>query len=115
MKACVRCSREFDPTGKPSKRFCTSECARAARSGFRKNRERALLRDSFTCQICKIAPATCVHHIVFLSEGGTHDLSNLLSVDADCHLHIHGKVSRKSERKTNEEITSRGYENARAA
>ena len=32
-----------------------------------------------------------VHHIVHISEGGTHDESNLMSLCRSCHERIHKK------------------------
>jgi len=36
-------------------------------------------------------PTEQVHHILPLSEGGTHDESNLMSLCASCHAKIHAK------------------------
>lgn len=98
MKNCVRCNKTFDARGKAGKAFCTKECARAARgSEFRKNRQRALIRDNGQCRQCGSTKKVQVHHIVFLSQSGTNELSNLICLCADpCHLAAHGKKSRKS-------------------
>ena len=39
------------------------------------------------CQRCN-APATDVHHILPVRQGGTHDPSNLISLCASCHMSI---------------------------
>lgn len=58
------------------------------------------IRDSYVkthpfCEICyakgKIAPVDEVHHKIPLSEGGTHDRSNLISLCSSCHRKIHAK------------------------
>jgi hypothetical protein len=52
-------------------------------------------RDSFTCQYCgKSAPTVVLHvdHITPVKEGGTNDITNLITACADCNL---GKGARK--------------------
>ena len=52
-------------------------------------------RDSFTCQYCgKSAPDVVLHvdHIKPVKEGGTNDITNLVTACADCNL---GKGARK--------------------
>lgn len=52
-------------------------------------------RDSFTCQYCgKSAPDVVLHvdHIKPIKEGGTNDITNLVTACADCNL---GKGARK--------------------
>ena len=45
------------------------------------------------CEMCKeqgrYVLATLVHHILPISEGGTHDESNLMSLCVSCHERIH--------------------------
>lgn len=45
------------------------------------------------CEQCKengvLRPVEEVHHKVPLSEGGTHDESNLISLCKECHARIH--------------------------
>ena len=48
------------------------------------------------CELCfkryqKLTPAEHVHHITPLSEGGTHDFDNLMSLCQSCHSHIHAE------------------------
>ena len=47
------------------------------------------------CEVCKkqgrITPAEEVHHIKPLSQGGTHDDSNLMSLCKECHSRITAK------------------------
>ena len=47
------------------------------------------------CEVCKrngnLTPAEEVHHIVPLSQGGTHDDSNLMSLCKSCHSEITAK------------------------
>lgn len=54
-----------------------------------RQRDAVLARDR-RCVGCGARAALCqIHHIVWLSRGGTHDLSNLVLVCYDCHFHIH--------------------------
>lgn len=62
------------------------------------NRWGAIQRDGQECQDCgaDVGPRSypgvmewAVHHIVPLEEGGTHRLSNLVTLCADCHRERH--------------------------
>lgn len=56
---------------------------------WRRLRERILERDLYTCQNNQCAKVTDyleVDHIISLSQGGTDDESNLMSLCPDCHL-----------------------------
>lgn len=57
-------------------------------------RKLALERDGNRCQICLafgiLRKAESVHHIQPLSQGGTHNLDNLISVCWSCHNIIEG-------------------------
>lgn len=56
---------------------------------WRRIRERVLKRDGYLCQPCRrkgrLTPAAEVHHVKALSQGGTDDDGNLLSMCSDCH------------------------------
>lgn len=53
-------------------------------------RKRVLRRDSFECQNCGVSNTTLhVHHETPISQGGGHELSNLVTVCADCHAKLH--------------------------
>ena len=55
------------------------------------------------CEVCLAAgrytPAEAVHHIKPLSQGGTHDISNLKAVCKACHARIHGEMGDRWSRK----------------
>ena len=61
-------------------------------SAWRRIRDRHLAGHPL-CEMCKeqgrYVLATLVHHIKPLSEGGTHDEGNLMSLCASCHERIH--------------------------
>lgn len=48
------------------------------------------------CEQCmkdgRFIPVEHVHHIIPLSEGGTHDPDNLMSLCKSCHSRIHAKM-----------------------
>lgn len=49
-------------------------------------RQRILLRDEYTCQICgRVSAQLEVDHIVPLSMGGNNSISNLQSLCKTCH------------------------------
>jgi 5-methylcytosine-specific restriction enzyme A len=47
------------------------------------------------CELCRqegrMIPATLVHHIKNIKEGGTHDEENLMALCNSCHSHLHAK------------------------
>ena len=62
--------------------------------GYANAREHALVRDKYTCQCC--GKKNCrleVHHIVFIRNGGSDTLENLITLCEDCHKAVHlGKI-----------------------
>lgn len=55
-----------------------------------------LLRDKFTCQLCKKKNNSRLeaHHIVFRANGGLDSLDNLITLCSTCHAKVHsGKAS----------------------
>ena len=46
-------------------------------------------RDGYKCGNCGSTTNIDVHHIVPLSQGGTHELGNLRTLCHDCHKKIH--------------------------
>ena len=61
-------------------------------SAWRRIRDSHLV-GSPLCEMCKererYVRSTLVHHIQPISEGGTHDESNLMSLCVSCHERIH--------------------------
>ena len=61
---------------------------------WKRIRDRYASRHPF-CEECQrkglLRPVEEVHHKVPLSEGGTHDESNLVSLCKECHARIHAK------------------------
>lgn len=53
-------------------------------------------REHPLCQMCKadgrLTPTDEVHHILPVSQGGTHDRSNLMSLCKSCHNKIHLEI-----------------------
>lgn len=64
-------------------------------------REAILNRDGYTCQKCgKKHTRLEVHHIIFKSQGGSNDETNLITLCEDCHRGVHnGTVSIKKQSK----------------
>lgn len=56
-------------------------------------RRRAVLeRDHDRCRFCGCHPESPqVHHLVWLADGGTHSLNNLILLCSDCHAEEHGQ------------------------
>lgn len=55
-----------------------------------KLRAQVVERDRFKCRGCGKAPDE-IHHIIFRSQGGTDDPSNLVSLCRGCHEQAHGR------------------------
>ncbi|GAF39320.1 paclitaxel taxanoid biosynthesis susceptibility protein ts1 [Agrilactobacillus composti DSM 18527 = JCM 14202] len=56
--------------------------------GYETTKQYVLDRDNYTCQICRGKnkdPKLKIHHIIYRSNGGTNQVSNLLTVCASCH------------------------------
>lgn len=65
--------------------------------GFENTKAMVLNRDNYTCQCCKGKHKDSkleVHHIVFRSQGGTDEESNLITLCHTCHKDLHnGKIT----------------------
>lgn len=48
-------------------------------------------RDDYQCQVCgrRGEEHQRIHHVVYRSQGGGHDLTNLVTVCWKCHAEIH--------------------------
>lgn len=60
--------------------------------GYTKARQGVLNRDDNICQCCKGESGDSsleVHHIVYRSQGGTDDPSNLITLCKTCHKAVH--------------------------
>ncbi len=68
--------------------------------GFENTRAFVLNRDNYTCQYCKGKHKDSrleVHHIIFRSQGGSDEESNLITLCHTCHKNLHnGKINIKS-------------------
>lgn len=67
--------------------------------GFENTRAFVLNRDDYTCQYCKGKHKDSrleVHHIIFRSQGGSDEESNLITLCHTCHKDLHsGKIHLK--------------------
>ena len=72
--------------------------------GFENTKAMVLNRDNYTCQYCKGKHKDSkleVHHIVFRSQGGSDEESNLITLCHTCHKDLHsGKINPKLSGKT---------------
>lgn len=67
-----------------------SQYRKIFRNGWSPIRQKALIRDNFTCQCCHISNIRlAVHHIVSFNICRKHELSNLITVCYKCHMKIH--------------------------
>ena len=67
--------------------------------GFENTKAMVLNRDNYTCQYCKGKHKDSkleVHHIIFRSQGGSDEESNLITLCHTCHKNLHsGKINPK--------------------
>lgn len=72
---------------------------KGANYGFENTKAMVLNRDNYTCQYCKGKHKDNkleVHHIVFRSQGGSNEESNLITLCHTCHKDLHsGKINLK--------------------
>lgn len=72
---------------------------RGTNYGFENTKAMVINRDNYTCQNCKGKHKDSkleVHHIVFRSQGGSDEESNLITLCHTCHKDLHsGKISPK--------------------
>ena len=72
---------------------------KGANYGFENTKAMVLNRDTYTCQCCKGKHKDSkleVHHIVFRSQGGSDEESNLITLCHTCHKNLHsGKIHPK--------------------
>ena len=68
--------------------------------GHQNRREAVLFRDNYTCQYCSKSRKKDknvrleVHHIKFLSKGGSDEINNQITLCQDCHKALHaGKIT----------------------
>lgn len=91
-KVCRNCSKDFDANSIMAK-FCSSKCRVSYSSRLRRVDRRkgdfkkiALL----ACELCGYARSNRdVHHITPVSEGGSNDILNLISLCPNCHRECH--------------------------
>lgn len=71
--------------------------------GFENTRAMILNRDDYTCQYCKNKHKDSkleVHHIIYRSNGGSNEESNLITLCHTCHQNVHkGIIDLKSKNK----------------
>ena len=63
--------------------------------GFENTRAMILNRDNYTCQYCKGKHKDSkleVHHIVYRSNGGSNEESNLITLCHTCHQNVHNGI-----------------------
>ena len=69
---------------------------RGTNYGFENTKAMVLNRDNYTCQYCKGKHKDSkleVHHIIFRSQGGSDEESNLITLCHTCHKDLHsGKI-----------------------
>jgi hypothetical protein len=80
--------------------------------GYYNTKAYVLHRDNYTCQSgrkCKHSPKLHVHHVIFRSQGGSDDPSNLTTLCETCHDDLHaGKFTLKGKRSPTKHATEIG-------
>lgn len=106
---CSICGKTFTTQParlKDSQVYCSMECGREGRrrkiSGVaRKTRpygkQKAKVRDGFACRICGFDLVVHAHHIKHRKDGGTNEISNLITLCPNHHALAHAGVLSEQE------------------
>ena len=104
-RVCKHCGKEFNSARKDTK-YCSDSCKQKNyRARCKSASEDSLSIKSFykifeniPCEICKWDKTTRdLHHIIEVSNGGTNDINNLISVCPNCHRMIHNNLISKDD------------------
>jgi len=94
-KICKQCSNLFIAHNKKQV-FCSNDCSqyfnkikRPTYKDWWNLVEFCLERDNFKCVHCGNDVNLVIHHIVFLINNGTNDISNLITLCEKCHGKAH--------------------------
>lgn len=77
-----------------SKRYTPLPGTRAYQRQFAHNRQHVIRRDHSICQSCGTRCSGTnrhVHHITRRADGGTNNLTNLITLCSNCHARAHGR------------------------
>lgn len=79
--------------------------------GFANSKAYVLSRDNYTCQCCKTKKGTLqVHHIIYRSNGGSDEESNLITLCENCHTKLHkGELNNFESKLTGKKKTNLKY------
>jgi endogenous inhibitor of DNA gyrase (YacG/DUF329 family) len=81
--------------------YCSAECGREAhkrsltgrpRSNNRSGKYAARVRDGGKCVLCGFSVVTNVHHIIRKKDGGSNDLTNLVTLCPNHHHMVHARM-----------------------
>jgi hypothetical protein len=86
------------------------EYQKGQQMGFYNLKAYVLHRDGYQCQKCKVKNSKLhVHHLEFISNGGTDTPNNLITLCEDCHSHLHaGKFTIKGLKSKTKHATEMG-------
>ena len=104
-QVCKNCGKDFIAASKNAK-YCSDSCKQ---KNYRA-RQKSLSEDSgsiktfykifenIPCELCQWDKTTRdLHHIIEVSNGGTNELDNLISVCPNCHRMIHNNLISKDD------------------
>lgn len=99
-QVCKHCGQEFMSASKAAK-YCSDSCKqknyRARQKSLSENgvsiKSYYKIFENVPCELCSWDKTTRdLHHIIEVANGGTNELSNLLSVCPNCHRMIHNNL-----------------------
>lgn len=106
---CLYCGKEFEIT-KPQqlrKIYCSKSCCKKVDNMFGNkeerdkkykdilryggNKEKALIRDKYSCYFCSSSDDLVIHHIDFTGQTNdpNNELDNLVTLCRSCHIKLH--------------------------
>jgi 5-methylcytosine-specific restriction endonuclease McrA len=91
-KTCRNCAKDFT-TPHITTKYCSVVCKESYLARLRRlDRRKGLFKKlaALPCELCGYTRASRdVHHITPISEGGTNDMLNLISLCPNCHRECH--------------------------
>lgn len=104
-KICKHCGRDF-VAASASAKYCSNSCKQKNYRAKQKSKSEDgfsiksyyKIFENIPCELCQWDKTTRdLHHIIEVSNGGTNELENLISVCPNCHRMIHNNLVSKDD------------------
>lgn len=85
---CEHCYKEFEILIRYNSKLICKQCHKKLwhNSEMNKLREKVLIRDNYSCQLCGVNNCVLeIHHIIPIKQGGFTEMDNLITLCYFCH------------------------------